>query len=65
MSRAYKINKAIIDLIINSPLNIQSIPDDIEIEMYTKILEIIEENPNCMDKLLKYISKLGASLRLV
>lgn len=38
------INEQIIDHILNSPLNISTIPDDIEREMYHKILYIIEEN---------------------
>jgi hypothetical protein len=36
------IKKKIIDFIIESPLNIQSIPDDIEGELYNKIFEAIE-----------------------
>ncbi len=39
---AQSINKSIIDVIMNSPLNIAFIPDDIEREMYEKILETIE-----------------------
>ena len=35
------LHKQIIDYILNSSLNIQSIPDDIEREMYEKILDIL------------------------
>jgi hypothetical protein len=53
-SLAQSINKAIIDIIMNSPLNIPMLPDDIEREMYEKILETIEQqlenNKTCIEK---------------
>lgn len=44
------INKKIIDFIIESPLNVDFIPDDIEREMYNRILTVIEENMGTIEK---------------
>jgi hypothetical protein len=38
-----RINKAIIDAILQSPLNVDFIPDDIERQMYERIFEVVEE----------------------
>ena len=38
-----RIKKEIIEYIIASPLNIESIPDDIEREMYNRIFDCINE----------------------
>jgi hypothetical protein len=38
-----KIKNRIIDLILNSKLNIESIPDDLERQMYESILDVIED----------------------
>jgi len=38
-----RIKKEIVDYIIMSPLNIQSIPDDIEREMYNRIFDCINQ----------------------
>jgi hypothetical protein len=37
-----EIKKKVIDIIINSDLNIQSIPDDVEREMYNTIFDVLE-----------------------
>ena len=56
---AKQINDRIIDFILASPLNIDIIPDDIEREMYEKILDVIVEeiinDSSCFDTLKSWI----------
>lgn len=37
------IHKKIVDIILASPLNIDSIPDDVEREMYESILDVLDQ----------------------
>ena len=59
------IKTKIIDYILESPLNIQVIPDDIERELYANIFNIIDEviedaQENCIPNILKKVkSKLS------
>lgn len=50
----YILQQRIIDIILDSPLNIQSIPDDVERKMYEAIFDAIDEvivNENVCAKL--------------
>lgn len=41
------LHKAIIDTILASPLNIESIPDEVERQLYEQILLVLEEQQGC------------------
>lgn len=40
---AAQIEKSVIDVILKSPLNIDTMPDDVEREMYENIFQTVEE----------------------
>ncbi len=43
---AHRLRNEIIDHILESSLNIQSLPDDLEREIYNKIFAVLEQNAN-------------------
>lgn len=52
------LHSKIIDIILNSSLNIQAIPDDVERELYYSIFTVLEEatrKSNCFKRLYNYL----------